>query len=892
MAFVAAGVWMLARLAAPQASLFLSGGLLLVLAALIVGIAGRARLSSRDSRRAPAEAPWTFRLVQVAGGLLAAALSFAAAHVVFTVTEAAAPAVLRFAIYPWEPARLVRLLGLLLTVAAALWVAAAVLGLSIATWRVARRDWRSALITIGLWLVPAALLTAVAATFDWRASPISIAAGTAAAAIAAFYAPRAGVRFRHAPQAARLLTLFLALLVPALLLYPSAYVAADRATRRLIETRFVPQALAHPQELQARLDLTRRQIDAIPALDDLIESAATVQPAPDAAFRIWSQTALAEARITSAIELYDPAGVLVSRFALNFPEYAPVSQTYGPPRPGCNWEVFGEAAPFGSEERRMLHAERGICRDGAVSGTIVVHVMLDYRALPFISSQSPYFEVFRTEAGGAADTREIDLVIYGWGLLPIYASESAWPIDDALFHRIYAARDGFWWTLDNAERRSHVYIANDRAGIFLVGYPAFSPFDHVIHLAELATLAALVYVGGIILAAIYARVTRKSAPGGRALLREIRASFTRKLFLAFVAASVLPVITLAIVIRQYFASELRSDVEEAAARTAATAQRVIEESLALQRRGSETTVPLTDDAMVRISQVIDQDVNIFLGARLLATSERDLFASGLLSTRTPEAIYRAIVLEHQSGFVGQDTIGDFSYTIAATPVRAGVPDAILTVPIAPRQQQIERGDLRARSRRSAGSSGLHPARRRHRVVDGGAHRRSGQAADSRYPPHRARRFRRPHCGAFGGRVPQARRRVQRHGGGAEGAARSPRANPPSRGVGRDGQAGGARDQEPAYAHPAVRRPPAARPRGPAASPCRPCWRNAWTPSSARSACCGRLRRSSRASRRRRRRGPRSSLPPARARGRSAVCHRTGSRSPSTSTCRRPCRRYT
>jgi signal transduction histidine kinase len=689
-AFVAAGVWILARLAAPQASLLLSGGLLLVLAALIVGVAGRARLASRHSRRAPAEAPWMFRVVQLAGGLLAAALSLAAAHVVFTVTEAAAPAVLRFAIYPWEPARLVRLLGLLLIVAAALWVAAAVLGLAIAAWRVARRDWRSALITIGLWLVPAALLTTAAAMFDWRASPTSIAAGAAAAAIAAFYAPRAGVRFRHAPQAARLLTLFLALLVPALLLYPSAYVAADRATRRLIETRFVPQALAHPQELQARLDLTRRQIDAIPALDDLIESAATVQPAPDAAFRIWSQTALAEARITSAVELYDPAGVLVSRFALNFPEYAPVSQTYGPPRPGCNWEVFGEAAPFGSEERRMLHAERGICRDGAVSGTIVVHVMLDYRALPFISSQSPYFEVFRTEAGGAADTREIDLVIYGWGLLPIYASESPWPIDDVLFHRIYAARDGFWWTLDNAERRSHVYVANDRAGIFLVGYPAFSPFDHVIHLAELATLAALVYVGGVILAAIYARVTRESAPGGRALLREIRASFTRKLFLAFVAASVLPVITLAIVIRQYFASELRSDVDEAAARTAATAQRVIEESLALQRRGSETTVPLTDDAMVRISQVIDQDVNIFLGARLLATSERDLFASGLLSTRTPEAVYRAIVLEHQSGFVGQDTIGDFPYTVAATPVRAGLPDAILTVPIAPRQQQIER----------------------------------------------------------------------------------------------------------------------------------------------------------------------------------------------------------
>ena len=46
-------------------------------------------------------------------------------------------------------------------------------------------------------------------------------------------------------------------------------------------------------------------------------------------------------------------------------------------------------------------------------------------------------------------------------------------------------------------------------------------------------------------------------------------------------------------------------------------------------------MPLTDDVMVWISQVIGQDVNIFRGPHLLATSERDLFASGQLPTRTP-----------------------------------------------------------------------------------------------------------------------------------------------------------------------------------------------------------------------------------------------------------------
>jgi signal transduction histidine kinase len=337
----------------------------------------------------------------------------------------------------------------------------------------------------------------------------------------------------------------------------------------------------------------------------------------------------------------------------------------------------------------MLHAERGVCVGGAVSGRIVIHVMLDYRALPFISSPSPYFEMFRASAIEGAASPDIDLVIYGWGLMPIYASGAAWPIDEPLFRRIYETRQPFWATLDNGERRSHVYIANDSAGIYAIGYPALGVFDAFVHLTELTTLAALAYAAGVILTAVFNRVARERPRGGRALFREIRASFTRKLFLAFVAASVVPGLTLALVIRQYFAGQLRADVEREATSTATTARRVIEESLALQRRGSQAPVPINDDAMVLISQVIDQDVNIFGGSRLLATSERDLFASGLLSTRTPETVYRAIVLERRPSFVGLDAIGEFTYLIAATPVRAGLSDSILTVPLAPRQQEIE-----------------------------------------------------------------------------------------------------------------------------------------------------------------------------------------------------------
>ena len=127
----------------------------------------------------------------------------------------------------------------------------------------------------------------------------------------------------------------------------------------------------------------------------------------------------------------------------------------------------------------------------------------------------------------------------------------------------------------------------------------------------------------------------------------------------------------------------------AAVRTAAVARRVIEGSDELLR-GANGMAPVSDDVMIWISQVIDQDVNIFEGPRLAATSKRDLFASGLLPTRTPDSIYRAIAIQRLPSFVEEDTIGTLSYLIAATPVRAGGRDAILTVPLTTRQREIER----------------------------------------------------------------------------------------------------------------------------------------------------------------------------------------------------------
>ncbi len=688
---------------APRApvTLMLGGVSAACLVALTAAPVSRLHLRYRHTRKGPSTAPLRYGAMQVLAGSSAALLIVLFALSLDRLGDSITLNLQNFSLHPWSWSRILLVGGVLALHIALLWAAALLLAAAPAPWRLPRRLGRDNLLLVVLWVSPAIVAAALAGARAWPISALGLLLSAAACAVTALVGRRVAPWYRHATVATRIFTLFLAFLVPALLLYPSLHFFSRRASEQLITTRFAVQAQQHPQAIQQRMTEARAEIDKLAILPDLVADAGTIAT-PDSAFLVWRETVLARARLTSSVELYNREGGLVSRFALNLPEYTGAAQK---PQPltRCDWDVFGEGASFGSEERSMLHAERNICvhdSNGdvpAIVGTIVVHVAFDYRALPFISSPDPYFELFRqteeTPSNDLAPGADVDVSIYGWGRRPIYTSaSSAWPIPDHLFQRIYRSREPFWTTIPRDDEMWRVYFSNDRWRIFAIGYPTLRLFDHLVHSAELTTLAGVAFFVVLLGTALFTRASRERPRVGRALLREIRASFYRKLFLAFVLASIIPVVTLALVIRAYFAELLRDDVRAAASRTAAVAQRVIESSDPLLRRGPDGLLSVSDDVMIWISQVIDQDVNIFVGPRLLATSERDLFASGLLPTRTPDQVYRAIAIDRLPSFVNEDAIGAFPYMIAAAPVRAAGQDAILTVPLTLRRQEIE-GDI-------------------------------------------------------------------------------------------------------------------------------------------------------------------------------------------------------
>jgi signal transduction histidine kinase len=628
-------------------------------------------------------------VASAATGLAAALLLWAYEALLRRVVAETNLDLLHFSLHPLSAGRITIEFALVLLHAAVIWGAVAILRLPATFWRVPRaRSWRLAA-ALG-WLGGMLVGTAIA-HLAWRPVPLGplwIALGAAVLAGAAL--ARVGTRMRRLSQSTRLAIFFAALLAPSIAMYPSLLAHATSAKEHLISHEFGPQAASLREDLQRRLQEAVEQIDAMPSLAEFVSGASGDTPSTDPATIVWSRTDLATYRLTSAVELYDPSGRLVSRFALSLPEYAETTNRAN----GCTWdEPFEEVSPFGSSERHVLRTTRGICANGRIVGSVVVRVMLDYRTLPFISSLSPYLESLRPNREPPVEGvsgRDVEFAVYGWTRAPIFESGTrVWKLDDAIFQRLIGSREHFWAELDRDGETFRVYFMSDRGGIYALGYPVIDTAGHLMNLAELVMLVGVLYVASRFTLTLVALLVMRTPASGRALLREVRSSFYRKLFLAFWAGAVVPVFILALFTRTYVQTQLSATAEEAAARTVTTAQRLVEDYAALQQRGAAALDTVDDQIMVLIRRAIDEDVNLFNRSRLQATSARDLFASQLLSLRTPADVYRSILLDRLPTYVREEVVGAFRYSLAAAPVRSSGREGIVTVPLTNRQQQIE-----------------------------------------------------------------------------------------------------------------------------------------------------------------------------------------------------------
>jgi signal transduction histidine kinase len=679
------------------ADLLLVGGLLLTVVILALDAIERWRVSALRPRLDLARGPAVLRtfLLFAGAGLVDTGLVWSYERFLRQVVFDTPLDVLDFSLLPLQASRLAAAFGFALLAAAVTWGAALAVHFAGIASRTRRKEY------LRVWIAVAWVTGVLGGVLILRTvgSPLPnapFASALAAVAGCAFLLARPRGRLRRASQAARLFGVYVALLVPAIAMYPSLHAFAVEATEWRIADSFGPDAARVREDLQRQLEQALAEIDAMPALASLVagESTPSIDRADSTqAYSIWSQTALNRTRQTSALELYGPTGQLLSRFSLKLPERPGAGAPATTCRHGAAWDVVEEAS-------HVLRASKALCAEGGSPvGSIVVRAMLDYRVLPFIASQEPYSASLRPTGltpAAEAVARDVTFVVYGWSRAPSYSSGLAtWELPDAVFDRMVRSRQPFWSVLTRNDERYRVYFLSDRGGIYALGYPTTTTFGHLMNLAELVILTGVLYLLLLVGATVFNALTGLRPASGRALLREIRSSFYRKLFLASVSVAIIPAAILAYAARSRLAGQFEANVRDEAIRTATVAQRLVEDyaqrlvEAVRGRRGSEALNSLDDSIMMLVARPIDQDVSLYDGATLQATSQRDLYASYVMPTRTPADVYRAIVLQRLPTFRGVEPLGDSTYQVAAAPVRAGGSERIVTVPLTLRDRELQ-----------------------------------------------------------------------------------------------------------------------------------------------------------------------------------------------------------
>ena len=469
------------------------------------------------------------------------------------------------------------------------------------------------------------------------------------------------------------------------LLYPAVAHYSEKGLRLQIQFEHAPLVRRQPQWRDYVLSAARQGVDRMGLLRGALPG-----PHPpgieELAYAVWAGTDLASAGLTSAVEIQDPSGRIASRFAFNLPTLGGAAA----PLPASDaWSQAWETLPLGSAHRRVLHSSRRISADGVLQGAVHLYVGDDYSNLPFLSGKDPYSTLYQSAPRSADRDRGVELLVYGSDGQVQFSSADRPPALDAALVARAQQPPGIWATLRVDGRQQHAFLFTDSERVYVLCYPRTGALRFCADLVEAVTcltLAALTLLLAVMGLRTLLGRRRLSFPS---LYAAVERRFALRVFAAFVLLAVLPVGVLQVIVGKFVRDRFWKESDDQALDLAAVARKAVEDFAFFQRGESPEERPVTDAALVWIASLIRNDLDVFEGERILASSKRELYASGLLPRRVAGSVYRALLLEGQPAVLGRESLAGFSYRVVSVPVALGPGRGILSIPLALRQREVE-----------------------------------------------------------------------------------------------------------------------------------------------------------------------------------------------------------
>jgi signal transduction histidine kinase len=507
----------------------------------------------------------------------------------------------------------------------------------------------------------------------------------------AFARDSLSVNLRQGAVYARFAALFLLLVVPVLSYFPAVAYFERWVTRAFVEETVAP-AVIHQDDSQLYvLQATLRAIDRMELAGHF------AQPDRDQlAYQIWSGSDLSDFALSSAVDIYAEDDTLVSRFALNFPDSElEWHEPEGPPPE--QWVIYEETYPGEPNRPRVFHARRALPIEGGAPWDLQIRLVAGWGNLPFIATRSPYADLFRSAAADAPlPAAHPDLALYVFdrqGDRIFSSGEQTLDLGSGVFGAASPSPASPHWVDEEGGSGFDVLIFSDETYVYGLALPGKSAIAYGADLAGWVILAALMGLALLVLTSTIAWL------GGGVTFRawdvwtDVGTSFYGKLFVAFVLLALIPIASLALVVRGIMVQQLQHDVEQEGVGRAQVVGRFVRDYLLLDRiDASERGVAAVSDPLLEwVSSLVSADVDLFSRGELVATSERELFDSGLLPARVPPTAYREVVLNSANHSIHRESVGAFRYFVVSVPIaleRWREP-GVLSLPLASRQREID-----------------------------------------------------------------------------------------------------------------------------------------------------------------------------------------------------------
>ncbi len=392
---------------------------------------------------------------------------------------------------------------------------------------------------------------------------------------------------------------------------------------------------------------------------------------------LWSRTSVAGANWYSCLEVRGAAGEVLSRFALNVPKFYGNQPTL---EPADSWNTVHASIEFLGQKREFLVGYKDYSDETQYLGRLIMYMSLDPEMLPFTYSANPYFEVLRSNPMPSLNQFDFGYAVFDrQGGEVFNPRRIAWRPTAVELDRLASPGSSAWIGFRDRGTAYDAYLFPSGESVHSLFMPR-----KIFRTRVVAMLQVFFLYLGLCAAVLLAR----GLIAGRMKLADPLWSFSSKVYTAFLAVALVPLLLYSVLTTDLFNRFFNQTfIKNSAARTE-YARSLMEAFLAIQGRQASPYLAPSEDLALWISATLSNDINIFSDGVLLASSRGEIYSSGLVPDILDGEAYAALMFDNRPYFAKKVNLGGYSYQTLIMPYRFGNGTYFISLPFPFEEQEL------------------------------------------------------------------------------------------------------------------------------------------------------------------------------------------------------------